>query len=59
MITIHLIHLASGSYTVDDDGGLCGLPETVPTYSQAQAAAEQRMRVYAMRGIPVLPWEQL
>ncbi len=57
MITIHLTHLADGTYDVRDDGGFCGGPETLLTYSMAQAAAEQRMRVYAVRGIAVLPWE--
>jgi hypothetical protein len=55
IVTITIDTHALG-FVVTDNGGLCGDPEVVATRDQAHAAAEQRMRVYALRGHAVLPW---
>ncbi len=56
IITVSLTELPDNHWRVDDDGGLCGEPEIVVGHDQAVAAADQRVRVYTVRGHAVLPW---
>lgn len=56
IVTILITEIAADAWQVSDDGGLCGAPETVRSRDEAHAAADQRVRVYTLRGLAVLPW---
>jgi hypothetical protein len=56
IVTIVITELSATSWQVSDDGGLCGPAEIVASRDQAHAAADQRVRVYTIRGHAVLPW---